>query len=507
MARLRSTCNLSNNSAPGAGLAFGAGGAIYNNGTSSGQATLNLTNTTLAENSGAFFGAGVCNDGTTNGMATATLTNCTLTGNDGGNGGAIANLGAANGHTSLVVRSSTFQGNTASFGGALYLDAQNNGNSTLVIRNTILNTGATGANFSVNNGATVTSEGHNISNDPAGGAGGSAPDGFLNGTGDKRNTDPKLDPLGLKDNGGPPPTIGLTATSPAINGAVNAPPRDQRGYVRQNTADVGAFEFGGSIPGILRNISTRALVQTGNNVLIGGIIVAGGGPKKVILRALGPTLGQPPFNVPNALANPTMELRDSTGALLIANDDWVSAANAAAISASGFAPPRNLESAILTTLNPGNYTAVVRGVNNTTGIALVEGYDLDNTAASKFGNISTRSFVGTGANVMIVGVIVQGPDSQTVIIRGLGPTLTQFGVSSVLANPFLDLRNANGSQIMTNDNWKDSQQAQIQATGYAPPNDAESAAVVTLAPGNYTAILSGVNSSTGNALVEVYSLN
>ena len=169
----------------------------------------------------------------------------------------------------------------------------------------------------------------------------------------------------------------------------------------------------------LYNFSTRGFVQTGNEVLIGGFIVTGASPKQVILRALGPTLGQSPFNVPNALANTVLELYDAKNVLITSNDNWGSASNTAAISASGFAPPNNLESAILTTLNPGNYTAIVRGVNNESGVALVEGYDLDNTATSKFGNVSTRGLVQTDANVMIAGVIVQGPDSENVIIRGL----------------------------------------------------------------------------------------
>src|SRR5262249_41271177 len=153
----------------------------------------------------------------------------------------------------------------------------------------------------------------------------------------------------------------------------------------------------------------------------------GTGSKQVILRALGPTLGQPPFNVPNALANPVLELHDGTGALITSNDNWGNAANAAAIAASGYAPPNNLEPAILTDLAPGNYTAIVRGANNTTGVALFDAFDLGGAVTSKFGNISTRGFVGTRANVMIAGVIVHGPNSENVILRGLGPTLAQFG--------------------------------------------------------------------------------
>lgn len=259
----------------------------------------------------------------------------------------------------------------------------------------------------------------------------------------------------------------------------------------------------------LKNISTRGFVGTGNNVMIAGLIVSGSSPKRVVLRALGPTLGRAPFNVPGALGNPTLELHAANGALVTSNDTWTNSANVDEIRASGYAPPDNLEAAILTTLNPGNYTAIVRGANNTTGVALIEGYDLDPIASSRFGNISTRGFVQTGNNVMIAGLIVQGPDNQQVLVRALGPTLAQppFNVTNVLANPFIDLRDAQGTRILANDNWKSSQQSQITATGLAPPADVESAILTTLAPGNYTAILSGVNSATGNALIEAYTLN
>jgi len=321
--------------------------------------------------------------------------------------------------------------------------------------------------------------------------------------------DPKLDSAGLQYNGGPTQTIALLQGSVAINNGDphNAPPRDQRNYLRNHPPDIGAFEFHGTIPSLLYNISTRGFVQTGNNVLIGGVIVTGRGPKKVLLRVLGPTLGQSPFNVPNVLANPSLELFQGS-TLIASNDNWGTAANKQAIINTGLAPPNSLESAILISLNPGAYTAIARGVNNTTGNALFEAYDLDNTASSKFGNISTRGFVQTGNNVMIAGVIVHGPDNKDVLVRALGPTLglPPFNVPNALQDPFLDLRDANGTQIAANDNWK-SDQTDIQNTGLAPPHDAESAIAITLAPGNYTAIVTGVNNTTGNALVEIYGLN
>jgi hypothetical protein len=169
-------------------------------------------------------------------------------------------------------------------------------------------------------------------------------------------------------------------------------------------------------------------------------------------------------------------------------------------------PPNSVEPAILTGLPAGNYTAIVRGVNNSSGVALVEAYDLDTTTNAKLSNISTRGLVQTGSNVMIGGIIVQGSASKKVIIRALGPTLATFGIANALANPIMELRNANGNLITSNDDWK-ANQAEVSATGYALPNNLESAIVQTLSPGKYTAIVRGVNSGTGVALVEVYGLN
>jgi hypothetical protein len=174
---------------------------------------------------------------------------------------------------------------------------------------------------------------------------------------------------------------------------------------------------------------------------------------------------------------------------------------------SGLAPSNNFESAILTSLNPAAYTAIVRGVSNGTGIALVEGYDLDLTAGSKLGNISTRALTQTGNNVMIGGFIITGSEQKIVIVRAIGPNLAQHGITNPLQDPTLELYSGNGAVIAFNDNWKDTQQAQIQATGLAPTNDKESAILRTLAPGNYTAIVRGKNDTIGVALVEIYGLN
>ena len=251
------------------------------------------------------------------------------------------------------------------------------------------------------------------------------------------------------------------------------------------------------------NISTRLLVQTGSNVLIGGFVVTGSGNKPLLLRALGPTLTG--FGVSNALANPVLELHNAAGALIASNDDWAQAANSGSIPANR-RPPNSLEPAILTSLPAGNYTAIVRGVNDTTGVALVEAYDLDTSTNARLSNISTRGLVQTGGNVMIGGFVVQGSASKKVIIRALGPTLATFGIANALGNPTMELRDGNANLVAFNDDWKTNQSA-VSATGYAPPNNLESAIVQTLSTGNYTAIVRGVSNATGVALVEVYGLN
>jgi N-acetylneuraminic acid mutarotase len=256
----------------------------------------------------------------------------------------------------------------------------------------------------------------------------------------------------------------------------------------------------------LANISTRAFVQTGDNVMIGGVIVTGSGEKRVILRAIGPSLSN--SGITDALQDPVLELHDSTGALIASNDNWMDASNRQAMIDSGLAPSHNLESAILTSLNPGAYTAVIRGANNGTGTAVVEAYDLDQTASSKFGNISTRALTQSGDRVMIGGLIVTGSGSESVVVRAIGPSLIQFGVTNALADPLLELRDSNGALLASSDNWIDaSNQQAVIDSGLAPSHNLESAILTSLNPGSYTAIVHGVKNSTGVALVEVFGLN
>ena len=252
-------------------------------------------------------------------------------------------------------------------------------------------------------------------------------------------------------------------------------------------------------PSTLGNISTRLAVQTGDNVLIGGFIITGTDPKTVIVRAIGPSLP-----VPGALADPILDLYNSAGQLLVSNDNWKDAPNRQAIIDSTVPPVNDLESAILMELMPGSYTAIVHGANNDTGVALVEAYDLTSGANSTLANISTRGRVETDANVMIGGFILLGTTAQNVLIRAIGPSLP---LSGSLSDPILELHDSNGILLASNDNWKDTQQAEIVATGVPPTNDAESAIVETLAPESYTAVVRGKNGGTGVALVEIYRLS
>jgi hypothetical protein len=245
---------------------------------------------------------------------------------------------------------------------------------------------------------------------------------------------------------------------------------------------------------------------TGTNVPIGGFIITGTDSKKVIIRGIGPSLTQ--FGIQGALADPVLELHDRSGTLLTSNDNWQDTQKAE-IQATGIAPKNALESAIVSTLVPGTYTAILRGKNNGTGVGLIEVYDLDSTAKSQLANISTRGFVNTGANVLIGGTIIGpvGASSSKLLLRAIGPTLSSFGIASPLQDPTLELHNGNGVTIASNDNWKDSQQAAIQATGIAPTDDREAAILSTVVPGNYTAIVRGKNNTIGVALVEVYHLS
>jgi hypothetical protein len=306
----------------------------------------------------------------------------------------------------------------------------------------------------------------------------------------------------------------------AFNAVLQIAPPSGQDIITATATDPGndTSEFSnaiklGSAPAQLRNISTRLRVLANDNVLIGGFIITGSAPKKVIIRAIGPSLP-----LPGTLADPTLELHSPDGSV-VSNDNWkvddqTGQSQEAVIRATTIPPSSDLESALVQTLAPGNYTAIVRGKNGGTGIGVVEAYDLDQApSSSRLANISTRGFVDTGDNVMIGGLILSpnGTGAAKVIVRAIGPSLTAVGVQGALADPTLELHDGSGTTIASNDNWKlrpdgSSQQAEIEATTIPPANDLESAIVSALPPGNYTAVVRGKNNSTGVGLVEVYNL-
>lgn len=267
------------------------------------------------------------------------------------------------------------------------------------------------------------------------------------------------------------------------------------------------FRLNMTPPRNLLNISTRLQVLTGDRVLIGGFIITGSDPKRVIIRGIGPSLS----GVGTTLQDPMLELHQGSATIAM-NDDWKE--NQAEVEATTIPPTNDLESAIVATLTPGVYTAILRGKNNGAGVGVVEVYDLDQAANSKLANISTRGFVDTGNNVMIGGLIVSGGiggGNARVIVRVIGPSLGVSGIQGALQDPNLELHDASGTTIASNDNWKtrpdgSSQQGEIEATAIPPTSDLESALVQTLGPGNYTAVVRGTSSTTGIAVVEAYTL-
>ena len=237
-------------------------------------------------------------------------------------------------------------------------------------------------------------------------------------------------------------------------------------------------------------------------MLIGGFIITGTSAKTVIIRAIGPSLSQQ--GVSDTLQDPLLQLFDSGQNLIAQNDNWRDTQEGD-ITDTGIPPTDDRESAIVATLNPGGYTAAVSGQNNTSGIGLVELYDLDATGGSVLFDISSRGFVGTGDDVLIAGFMIRPTGtSGNILLRGIGPSLSNSNISDALQDPTLELHNADGVLAAANDNWRDAQETEIEATGLAPLDNRESAILLSLAAGNYTAIVRGRNQTTGVALVEAY---
>ncbi len=265
-------------------------------------------------------------------------------------------------------------------------------------------------------------------------------------------------------------------------------------------AAVWAFEANAATPAnVLGALSTQAHVGSGANVLVGGFIISGSGSKQVLIRGLGPSL-----SASAPLADPTIALYSGDGLVSASNDNWKDAQQGA-IEQTGHAPARDAESAILITLGPGSYTVILDGKNGTAGIGKIDVIDVDSTASAELENISTRAVAG-GANVLVGGFVINGPQSRKVIIRGIGPSLAAAFVEGETKNPTLQLRDGSGNALVFNDEWEDTQRDAIAESGLAPSHSRESAIFVTLAPGSYTAELIGACGGGGVALVEIYDL-
>jgi hypothetical protein len=258
------------------------------------------------------------------------------------------------------------------------------------------------------------------------------------------------------------------------------------------------------------NISTRLRVDIGDKVMIGGFIIRGNASKLVVLRGLGPSLVNAGVPAGGVLNDPVLELHGPNGALITSNDNWKDSPQRSQIEGTVFQPTDDRESVILATLAPGAYTGILKGVGQTTGIGLIEVYDNNQGVDSDLANISTRGFVDTGNNVMIGGFTLGGNNNATrIAVRALGPSLTSSGLSNVLADPTLELHNANGTIMVSNDDWQSDpvSAAQLTANGLALPNPKESGIFTSLAPpGQFTAVVAGKNGGIGIGLVEIYNL-
>jgi hypothetical protein len=405
-------------------------------------------------------------------------------------------------------------------------------NGSATVKNTIIALNVSGSKPDVR--GTFTSAGFNLIGKNDGAevsftAGNPNANNDIVGTG-ASPVDPKLDPNGLQNNGGPTQTIALPPLSPAIekgtsNGLTGPLTSDQRGSGFPRTfddpgaansaggdgADIGAFEQQ-FVTSLVANVSTRLPVGLGDNALFEGFIVQGpaGSSKKIIVRALGPYLSSC-CGVFDALVNPTLDIFDANTVKVATNNDWkvtqtgglITTDQSAEIAASGLAPKNEVESAIIANLAPGRYTAVVRGLGDSVGTGLVDAYDLTGASAAKVANFATRGLVQPGDKLLTAGFIIQN-GSVRAVIRAIGPSLVAFNISNALPDTTLQLRNQNGDLVQENDDWETDQKQELINTGLQPTNSKEAALVRTIQPGQYTAQVRGKPESTGIGVVEIY---
>lgn len=298
---------------------------------------------------------------------------------------------------------------------------------------------------------------------------------------------------------------GLIVGTPSASGEFTASVTGTRGAVQASQSY--SFKIDGNR---LKNLSTRAYTAPNELALIGGFIIEGSVPKAVVVRVLGPSLAA--HGVTRFAKNPFFRLYDSNGYELLANNDWADTddQDLATLVATGLAPDDPVESAVATTLDPGAYTVVLQpggggAENDYNGNALFEVYDVDSNTLSKLGNVSTRSYTDP-LSPEIAGVIVSGPGDDNVLIRALGPSLAASGVNDPIHDPMVELHDANGALLAVNNNWRETQEAEITATGLTPADDLEAAIFVSLPAGLYTAVLQNTYADFGVCLVEVYHL-
>ena len=321
---------------------------------------------------------------------------------------------------------------------------------------------------------------------------------------DNPNLDPRLrrPPLNLS----PQQRLDIQAFLLTLGGsALYTDPKWSNPFSAAGTITLKNAPAGNSTPAQALNISTRLGVGTGDNVMIGGFIVEGSSAKPVVIRGLGPSLSN--LGLGNVLLDPVLELRGADGTLLFQNDNWKDTQRSQ-IEGTLFQPTDDRESVILASLPPAAYSAILTGKNQTAGLGLIEIYDGDQAVTSQLANMSTRGFVGAQSNVMIGGFILGGTGNTRIAVRGLGPSLTQFGLTNVLSDPTLELHDSNGATLVTNDNWTDDSASAdlLRSNGLALANPSESGIFTSLPPGQFTAILAGKNGVTGVGTIEIYNL-